>query len=177
MSLIQFSNEQVSVESLPSIGSIEYKGLHKEYLTAEMIGLSILWLILGSGALIFIFFNPANLPGWILWALTFVLVFLISFSYFITYAGFKKKKYALREKDIIYKCGLIWRLETVIPFSRIQHAEVRQGPIERLFNLSKLNIYTAGGGASDLSISGLLLKEAEAIKHFLLNKTAVDEEE
>ena len=90
----------------------------------------------------------------------------------------KRKKYALREHDIIYSSGLIWRQKTVVPFSRIQHVEVTEGPIDRLFDLSRLNIYTAGGSSSDLTIPGLMPSRAESIKHYILNRNSqLDEEE
>ena len=106
-----------------------------------------------------------------------LLVALIIFSFVTTIFGFKRKKYALREKDIIYQAGLFWRNYTVLPFSRIQHVEVHQGPIERIFDLGKLKVYTAGGSSSDLAISGLAMDTAQSIKHFILNKSNSDEEE
>lgn len=170
-------NRQVWIDELPSIGDLEYTGLHKDYLTAEIISLCLFWLIAGSGAYIFLLINPANISEPVKWLILILLTSIIAASFFFRLVGFKRKKYALREKDLIYKSGYIWRWETTIPFNRIQHAEVRQGPIERLFGLARLSVFTAGGGASDLSISGLLLKDAETIKSFLLKKTAHNEEE
>jgi membrane protein YdbS with pleckstrin-like domain len=95
----------------------------------------------------------------------------------LLYLGFHKKKYALRERDILYKTGLLWRSNTVIPFNRIQHAEVNQGPLDRLFNLAILRVFTAGGGSSDMVIPGLRPAEAQNIKEFILKRTAFDEEE
>ena len=117
------------------------------------------------------------MPNWAVFALLFFLVFLVVASFALTYIAFKKKKYALREKDIIYQSGYFWRKFTVLPFSRVQHAEVQQGPIERLFELSRLKIYTAGGSSSDLSIAGLPLNTAQNIKHYILHQSALDEEE
>lgn len=91
--------------------------------------------------------------------------------------GYRKKGYALRERDISYKEGVLWKSHTVIPFNRIQHSEVTQGPIQSVFELSSISIYTAGGGASDLTITGLQQKEAHQIKDFLLQKLSRHEEE
>ena len=77
----------------------------------------------------------------------------------------------------MYKQGYLWRSNTVIPFNRIQHAEVTQGPIERMFELSVLRVFTAGGSASDIAIPGIRPDEAHRIKEFILSKTAADEEE
>ena len=87
---------------------------------------------------------------------------------------FKWKGYVLREKDVIYRKGLIWRKRVHIPFNRVQHCEVAQNLIERSVNLSKLKIYTAGGSRSDLSIPGLLQEDALKMKQFILKRTQED---
>ena len=49
---------------------------------------------------------------------------------------------------------------------------IDQGPIERQFGLSKLKIFTAGGGASDMSIPGLDPETANALKEYIVSKTS-----
>jgi len=46
-----------------------------------------------------------------------------------------------------------------------------------MFNLHTLEIFTAGGGKSDLAIPGLEGDTAQQIKEFLVKKTAIAEEE
>jgi hypothetical protein len=43
-----------------------------------------------------------------------------------------------------------------------------------MYELSELQIYTAGGSNSDLSIVGLPKEQAERMKTFLLNKIVID---
>jgi len=83
----------------------------------------------------------------------------------------------MRQNDIIFKTGLLWQKEIALPFNRVQHCEVAQGPIERIFNLSELKVFTAGGASSDLNIPGLSPEEAKSMKEFIVNKTIIDEEE
>ena len=172
-----FSNSQVDTSSLPRISEVDFKGLHKDYLTVELIGAGIFWFIFGGGGLIVIALFWGTWPSWLSWVALIWLFFIVTSTFILSILGFKRKKYALREHDVMYKTGLLWRSTTILPFNRIQHAEVQQGPVDRLFNLSKLKIYTAGGSGSDLSIAGLLPDEANAIKHYILKKTATDEEE
>ena len=73
--------------------------------------------------------------------------------------------------------GLIWYSSTVIPFNRVQHCEISQGPIERLFKLSELKIFTAGGASSDMSVPGLNPETAHRLKEYIVIKTGMDEEE
>jgi|GEM_PF-6009490 len=51
------------------------------------------------------------------------------------------------------------------------------GPIERMFGLSKLKIFTAGGASSDLKIPGLLPETANKLKDYIQLKVGRDEEE
>lgn len=80
-----------------------------------------------------------------------------------------RTRYLVREKDINLQKGfMFWKLVSV-SFNRIQHLEVRQGPIERAYGLATLVIFTAGTFASDLQIPGLSLVNAQQLKSQLLN--------
>lgn len=171
-----YSNVQIDTDILPSIQDIDFQALDKSYLKVEIIGITIIWLIIAGGVNTGFFLSDVK-PTWIPYLILGIFTILITFSYVVTIKGFYRKGYALRQLDIIYKEGLLWKKQSLVPFNRIQHAEVNQGPIERMFDLGELNIYTAGGSSSDLSIKGISKEKAMSIKHFLLSKTAMDEEE
>jgi uncharacterized protein len=103
-----------------------------------------------------------------------VLILFIGLLFWLGTLGFRKKGYALREKDILYKKGIIATTTTIIPFNRIQHVALHEGVLDRMYDLSELQIYTAGGSSSDLSIVGLPKELAERIKTFLLNKILIE---
>ena len=73
----------------------------------------------------------------------------------------------VREKDISYKSGLLFKKTTTIPFNRIQHLEIDQGPISRFFDLAVLSVFTAGNSSDDLKIRGLKQEDAAKIKEFI----------
>lgn len=172
-----FQNDQVLNINIPALATLEYSPLEKNLLKADVI-----WTL--------IFYTIA-------FAVTLALKYIFEIEFFVNYAHyfwlvigalliisllfirsvFKKKSYAIRQKDIIYKKGLFWQSSTVIPFNRVQHCEVSQGPIDRYFNLAELKIFTAGGASSDLTIDGLLPETANRIKDFIVTKTGMDEEE
>lgn len=105
--------------------------------------------------------------GWIFMGLgyfIFSVVLLIMAKYY-----FRNKKYRLFDKNITYREGVLVHNETVVPFTRIQHVEIDEGPIERYFSLATLSIYTAGDSGKDLKVSGLLLVEAQEIKDYITN--------
>lgn len=177
-----FSNTQIDISSLPSTGSIDFKGLQKDYLTASMIRTFFTWAVIGIVAIVVTKMGQTDIEfreevgPFVQYIYGFVIVFALLRLAF-TYFGFFKKGYAVREKDISYKQGLFWKSKTLIPFNRIQHCEVKQGPFERMFSLASLRVFTAGGSASDLSIKGLKIEEANHLKQFIIKKTNDDEEE
>ena len=75
--------------------------------------------------------------------------------------GFKKRKYALREKDIIYSSGYIVNNTTTLPLNRIQHLEITRSFMARRLGLATLKIYSAGESGGDIAIKGLLNAIAE----------------
>ena len=51
--------------------------------------------------------------------------------------------------------GLIVRSDTVVPFGRVQHIDVHQGPIERGYGLATLILHTAGNHNASVALPGL----------------------
>jgi membrane protein YdbS with pleckstrin-like domain len=72
--------------------------------------------------------------------------------------------YEVREEELWIGRGVLFRRETVIPLSRIQHVDTRQGPMEQLFGLARILIYTASGRIPDGGIPGLEVGVASALR-------------
>lgn len=51
--------------------------------------------------------------------------------------------------------GLLLRSDTVVPFGRVQHIDVDQGPLERFFGIATLTLHTAGNHNASVSLPGL----------------------
>lgn len=66
------------------------------------------------------------------------------------------------------KRGYIWWHHMFVPRERIQHTDVVQGPILRRFEMATLVINTAGTHEYSISVEGLPLKQAEALRSSLL---------
>lgn len=173
----KFSNNQIFPIALPQMATLEYSPLEKNLLKADII-----WSLLFFGiafivslVLRFVFDIEWMIDyGHYIWI---VLATMTAISVLFVYSEFHKKSYAIRQKDIVYNSGLFWRSSIVVPFNRVQHCEVSQGPIDRFYNLAELKVFTAGGSSSDLSISGLSPETAARIKDFIVIKTGIDEEE
>lgn len=174
-----FQNTQIDINQLPSVEEVAFRRLAPAHLKVKYISNTIFFVIMLVGvlfirsqALIENFPTLSNglLIFWLAWAVI---------SFVITKLSYDIEGYALREKDIIHIKGLINRRQIAIPFNRVQHCEIKAGPIQRLFKLKTLEIYTAGGVSSDLSIAGLGGEDAQVLKEFIIKTTgqAHDEEE
>jgi membrane protein YdbS with pleckstrin-like domain len=51
--------------------------------------------------------------------------------------------------------GLMFRYDTVVPFGRVQHIDVHQGPLDRFFSIATLTLHTAGNHNASVSLPGL----------------------
>ena len=60
--------------------------------------------------------------------------------------------------------GLLFRSDTVVPFGRVQHIDVHQGPIARAYGLGTLVLHTAGTHNASVSLPGLAHADALAMR-------------
>lgn len=60
--------------------------------------------------------------------------------------------------------GRLIRTRTVVPFGRVQHIDVSEGPVERNFGLATLILHTAGTRSAAVALPGLTPDEAEQMR-------------
>ena len=58
---------------------------------------------------------------------------------------YNRYKYLITDEKIEVKKGLFLITTSIIQIKRVQKIELSNGPIDRIFNLSNVNIYTAAG--------------------------------
>lgn len=168
-----FSNVQVDIDSLPRAAALQLERLPEAHRREILVQGLITLAILATPALAFALLRSSiGLPFWLAW--TPVLIVLLSGAPFLALAlvRYRFKGYALREHDIAFRTGLFWRKTTLLPFDRVQHAEVTQGPLQRRFDLATLKFYTAGGSSVDLKIDGLHTNQAERLRTRILERAA-----
>lgn len=163
-----FTNEPISFEHLPQVEAVSFQAIPKQYLNIVYLNNAILTVILGVLLMLIALFNE-SVRAQIL-VLGAVLLVFIGLIFWMSHIGYRKKGYAVREKDILFRSGILSTTTTIIPFNRIQHVAIHEGIFSRMYELSELQIFTAGGSSSDLHIPGLPKEEAEQIKTYLLNQ-------
>ena len=61
---------------------------------------------------------------------------------------YRRYRYMIDEECIYIREGFLWVTETIVPLERLHKIELAQGPIDRFFGLTKVNVTTAGGDAT-----------------------------
>ena len=60
--------------------------------------------------------------------------------------------------------GILLRSDSVVPFGRVQHIDVNQGPLERYYGLAALTVHTAGTHNASVHLPGLEQGLARAMR-------------
>lgn len=77
--------------------------------------------------------------------------------------------------DVRVAHGWLWRTESVVLHSRIQHVDTRQGPVERMLGLATVVVFTAGSVGAMVGIPGLAAARAEALRDELVRLSGTDD--
>jgi uncharacterized protein len=136
------------------------------------------------GWIVFAVLAPLLLIGlglaWLVGSLSFDLKILLSVSWVLVTLllawlaqawpeiEYRRFSYGLDPEHIEIRHGVIWRVVTSVPKSRVQHIDVAQGPLERRYGLATLSIYTAGTEYARVDLPGLTYDRAVAIRDRLL---------
>ncbi len=68
---------------------------------------------------------------------------------------FNHLAHAVGGDDLRIVRGSIWRMDTLVPFVRVQHIDVAQSALERLSGIARLIVHTAGTHNSIVTLPGL----------------------
>lgn len=172
-----FRNAQIDVADIPSSDAVVFKPLEVKYRDISMWFTSCVLAVLLIAGIVVYYMLDLDLPVIVIALVVVCLLITFGAILLITYKQHAYRGYALRQHDIIYKSGVIFRSITTLPFKRVQHCEVEQGPIDRRFGLAALSIFTAGGSASDLEIHGLTFESAMSMKSYITKVIGDSDEE
>ncbi|MEM7280984.1 MAG: PH domain-containing protein [Pseudomonadota bacterium] len=161
-----FSNDSISLNELPKVEDLILKRLPTRYKYTQIIRRTGTVLIAIAIAL-FLQSRNADLAYALSrakWASGPIMLAWIV----LPLLEHRVRGYAVRQLDLVYRSGLIWRKTTAIAFGRVQHIEVKQDVLSRWFSLASLELYTAGGRAGDLCIPGLDRDDADKLRDYIL---------
>ena len=110
-----------------------------------------------------------NLPSYALpWlAIAGLWTVSLSFAFWVAHKRYQYTFWKLDADGFAVRRGRLWQWETRVPTSRVQHLDIKRGPLERSHRLASLVLHTAGTRMSAVSISGLDDADAERLRdHF-----------
>lgn len=140
--------------------SPELTPLDPAYVTTTRIvsALSLLPFVIGAGVLEVAKVLP---PG----SFLIPILFLYGFIAFVVPARkYRHWGYDMGTDRIRIVRGYMFYHDTIVPFGRIQHIDVDQGPIDRRYGLSTLTVHTAGNHNSEVALPGLAHADALAMR-------------
>ena len=138
----------------------ELTPLNPAYVTTTRISsaLGLLPLVIGAGVLEFAQVLPS---GGIIVP---VLILYVFFAFVVPQRKYRRWGYDMGSDRLRIVRGYMFYHDTVVPFGRIQHIDVDQGPIDRRFDLATLTVHTAGNHNSTVALPGLLHADALAMR-------------
>ncbi|MGY0557731.1 PH domain-containing protein [Lysobacter sp. A421] len=70
----------------------------------------------------------------------------------------------LDENGLALRRGRLWQHETRVPASRVQHLDIKRGPLQRRRQLATLVVHTAGTRHSAMTVPNLDADDAERLR-------------
>lgn len=148
-----------------------FRPLEADYLKLLQLSLLVFMVIVLLAVMVSFFLlemSIAILLGLlVLWFLLFICLWFYNRSWYQRYS------YSLQQSEILIARGVFWRQLIGVPYNRIQHLDVTNGPLERKLKLSKLIIHTAGTRDASVILHGLSIDYANQLRAEL-SKTVSD---
>ena len=122
------------------------------------------------GALAWFAARPLLAQHWSSWSSTHDLVLgglcgaLLLLAVITPPLAFARWRYGLLGDLLLMRYGILFVEERAVPVRRMQHVDLVRGPIERLFGLATLVVFTAGNEGSAFRVPGLSAQRAQQLR-------------
>lgn len=155
------------------ISARRYESLHPNALKLGRFWAIVMAFVIGGGISIpvgvFLSQEQGMGIGLILALATLLIVFLAVWFWLSATYGYRYAGFHLGDDGLAIRKGIFWRSETFVLRSRVQHTDVKRGPLERHFGMATLVVHTAGTKLSPITQSGLPVERAQAIRDSLIS--------
>ena len=71
---------------------------------------------------------------------------------------------------LLMRYGILFVEERAVPVRRMQHVDLVRGPVERLFGLATLVVFTAGNEGSAFRVPGLSVQRAMELRDRIVQR-------
>ncbi|MYA34552.1 MAG: PH domain-containing protein [Gemmatimonadales bacterium] len=166
-------NPEVPLHALPGAEAVDWVPLHPRFARRLQVGAflrSVVYVAAAGGLHITVLVrNPGAFAAAAPWLPAFLWTLLATFSVWSVIwplIAVPRRGYVVREKDLLYKSGVLWRSVKAFPFNRVQHTKLDSTPLDRRFGLAGLSVFPAGGGRGN-RIRGLGQETAERLRAYI----------
>ncbi len=83
---------------------------------------------------------------------------------------YRTTRWRLNDSGLEIQRGVWWKHRIAIPTTRVQHVDVSQGPLQRVFRLGTLTVHTAGTKNASIELAGLEHEQAILLRDELIEQ-------
>lgn len=113
-------------------------------------------------------FVIGQITGQTAWLTTAVaLVLGAAFGLWLAVKQFGHVRWTLDDSGLAIRRGRLWQRETRVPATRVQHLDLKRGPLQRRRALATLIVHTAGTRHSAVTVPNLDERDAEHLRERL----------
>jgi membrane protein YdbS with pleckstrin-like domain len=94
----------------------------------------------------------------------------------IGFVRHRRIRWRLDAQGLDLRRGRLWQSEVHVPMSRVQHLDLRRGPLERAARLATLIVHTAGTRHNAVAVPGLDQADAERLRERLAHQLDHDDD-
>ena len=133
----------------------ELTKLHPNYKMIMQIGALFIGFFILIGALILdtALNDQLGTPWGIIIAPAAILAIIVGFR--VPIARYNARGYQISRDRLRVVRGIWWHSDTIVPFGRVQHIDVDQGPLERALGIATMTLHTAGSHNASVRLPGL----------------------
>lgn len=162
-----FSNRPVDLSAIPQLSDDDFVPVAPNFLRVSLIGRAIFAVIVVLVAIAVLVLAGDEVNRLVVGGIAGGLLLLTVLSVVLKVVEVRNIAYQVREHDLSYRNGVLIRRVQTVPFVRVQHARLVQGPIQRLFKIATLRVNSAG---PDIAIAGLSSDDASRLRALVVER-------
>jgi membrane protein YdbS with pleckstrin-like domain len=139
----------------------------------DLLRAALFAALLIGGAMVWAHKNP-KVPEWIHVAARGLAALLGAVALVAPPLAYARWSFAIDDRLLRMRYGILFVEERLVPVPRMQHVDLTRGPVERLFGLATLLVFTAGNEGSAFRVPGLSLRRAQALRDRILRTRGHD---
>ncbi len=141
----------------------EWRRVSPKYIVVDMVGTLIFGIVATGAASVWLI--ATGVPVAWLPPVAVGAVFIVVLA--LTPRRVRAIGYRLREDDLVFQRGIMFRRIVAVPYGRMQLIDINRGPIDRMLGLSEIKFVTAAA-STGVVIPGLPEGEAEQLRDHLV---------